>query len=391
MNICLFVDEFASGSTPKLITYPAMELKKLGHNVCVVILFRRNSISEKRLIKEFLLNNNIKFRFISDRIPKFILNRNFKFPFMDFFSLHHFLGLFYAHRAFKYKEFDYMISSCQYSFFSNINILVKRKIKHSLIVWDPSAWTAKKIFKKKLNPILYLIFKFFCFLLDYMSCKFATSLISSCRFHGKSFKKFNENIDYLYPCSNNFPKKIKRSNKILVFDRWDNGNNPLIYLDLIEKLRNEGKNFILIIGGIWHNKSMEKKFFVDVRKKKLSRYINYVGYLNDKQISHYAATSKYHINLVHEAFGMPSLEVAKNGCLPFIVKKSGVLDILKINKELIISDSEKIIEISRRIIYFENNKKLYLQISKDLIKNSKRYNWHQYALNLERIIKYRLI
>ena len=387
MNICFFVDEFASGSVPKLLAYPAKKLENLGHKVSVVILYRRNTNNEKKLIKEFLSKNKIKFRFVSDQIPKFIINKNFKFPFFDFFSLHHVLGLFYAHRSFEYKEFDYIISNCQYSFFSNINILLIKKIKHSLIVWDPSSWTAKKIFKKKLNPFLYLIFRVFCFMLDYISCKFATSLISSCRFHKKSFQKFNKNIDYLYPCSNNYPRKIKRNNSIFIFDRWDNGNDPLIYLELIEKLKKEKKNFKLIIGGIWHNKLMKKKFFANIRKKKLSKFINYVGYLNDRQISNYAATSKYHINLVHEAFGMPSLEVAKNGCLPFIVKNSGVLDILKINKKLIISDSEKIKEISKRIIYFENNKNLYLQISKELIKSSRKYNWHQYTLRLEKIIK----
>ena len=87
---------------------------------------------------------------------------------------------------------------------------------------------------------------------------------------------------------------------------------------------------------------------------------------------------------------MPSLEVAKNGCLPFVVKNSGVLDILKINKKLIISESEKLKDITKRIIFFEKNVNSFTQISKDLIKRSRKYDWNFYASEMEKIIKNKL-
>ena len=388
MKICLFVDEFTAGSTPKLISYPAIELQKLGHEVCIIILYKRNTNEEKNLIKEFLIKKKIKFRFVSDQIPEFILKINFKFPFMDFFSLHHILGFFFTHRVVGKKEFDYVISSCQYSFFSNINIKLIRKIPHSLIVWDPSSWTAKKLFRNRMNFLAYIVFRVLCFFLDKISFFFANSLISSCKFHEKEFLKFNKNIDYVYPCSLNFKiKDVKKNNNILVFDRWDNGNNPIKYLELIKILKKNNSNFKLLIGGTWHINEQKEKFFKKIKSEQIEDNINYLGYLNDNQISSYAAESKYHINLVHEAFGMPSLEVSKYGCLPFVVKNSGVLDILNLPNELIIEKEIPMHKLAERILLLNNDEKFFFEISESLKLNSAVFVWEKYAKDLENIIK----
>ena len=385
-KIAIFIDELIPGSSPKFTTYPIKYLAALGYDVTILILFKNNTIEEKKILKEFIINKKISYRFISDKFPVFF-KKKFKIPYMDFFSIHHIIGFFFSHLSVKKKEFLFILGYQQYSFFSLINIKFLRKIDHILMIWDPSINTAEKIFKNKMNFIYFQIFKFFCFCLDYLSCLFPLSLMSSNKNYKNNLLKYNKNIFFNYPGSNEYNStfKIKRKKSIFVFDRWDSGNNPQAFLYLLKLILQKHKKFKLIIGGSWLSNQMKKKFIKTISDLNLNKSVSLLGYLNDKEIYKYSTSSMFHAVLVHEAFGMPSLEVSKYGCVPFIVKKSGCNDILNLPNMLILDDKNdnvKLKKIYKSITYLLENDKLYRKLSKEISSKAKKASWKKFALTL---------
>ena len=149
MKIGILVDEIAPGSAPKLIGWPIRKLVELGVDAEALVIIEKDHRERFSEHYDFHLRG-VKIRYLFPQFPSWIQKSNFKFPGMSFFSLHHVMSGLFAHREIGHKEFDMIISCCQYSTFAARNIERKNGIPFLFLIWDPSTYTAKKIYKSRL-------------------------------------------------------------------------------------------------------------------------------------------------------------------------------------------------------------------------------------------------
>jgi glycosyltransferase involved in cell wall biosynthesis len=289
---------------------------------------------------------------------------------MSFFSLHHILSAFTS-----IKGFDIIVANCQYSAFAARAIKRKFKTPYVLQMWDPAVFTARKIYKGRLKwyPLLYLMAKW----LDNYAFKECSAIITSGKYHHEYLRKVTDKpLEILYPgCFIGSPKKRERI--VLTYDRWDIGNTPKI-LDMIKYL-----DAHLIIGGFWHPKELKDKFQEEVKSKGLSSRVTLLGVLNEDNIMELCSKAMVHVHLVHEAFGMSSLEAAACGCPIIIPYGSGVTDLFKDGVHGYFP-KDNIIRYLKQIL---DDPKKAEQMGKRALNIAKKYDWDAYAKTLERIVK----
>lgn len=267
MKIAFILDEIAPGSAPKLIGWPIKELKKIGVDAEAIVIAKKNHHLKYKEIYEYHLRD-VKIRYISDFFPRIFNYINFKFPGMSFFSLHHVASYLFAHRVLNKNEFDLVIAHCQYSTFAARSIKRKFGIPFLTLIWDPSTFTADKIYKNRMG-VFFPLLKIAALMLDRVSLSKCDGVITSGTYHHPRLKRLtNKPLYLLYPgCFPllDLPPMSGRLDIVLCFDRWDIGNDPELLLNILMKMQN--KNSKMIIGGFWHPESMFDEF-----KSKISKY-----------------------------------------------------------------------------------------------------------------------
>jgi len=327
LKIGILIDEFAPGSAPKLTGQSIRGLKELGHT-CEALVLVDNGMSERfpRVYNYHL--SGVTIRYIFDELPSWLKRIDFKFPGFSFFSLHHILSFFFAPLVIKDKEYDIIVAYCQYSGFAAWGLKLFRKIPYLLLVWDPSTYTLKKIYTKTWLRFFYPILYIFACILDKLSSRGARALITSGKLHHQRFKKISgKPLEDLYPgCFHQkyFLPYSKRERSILTYDRWDIGNRPVIFLDLLKEL---GAGVKLKIGGFWHPEHIKDEFLLEVRKRGLQDRVDILGPLDEDRIIELCSKVMLHVHPIEEAFGMQTLEAAACGCCIIIPQNSGVTDL----------------------------------------------------------------
>lgn len=329
MKIAILIDELAPGSAPKLIGWPIRKLKELGVQAQAFIIIEKDYWQKNKAHYDYHLSG-VKVRYIFPKFPKWVQKINFKFPGFSFFSLHHIASWFFAYKAVGEKEFDVIIAHCQYSAFAARNIKRHCKIPFLSLIWDPSTFMARKIYKKRfplMYPIIYLAAK----LLDKFSLAKCEAVITSGKFHHQHLKKItNKPLEVLVPgcfIKEELPDFLSRERMILAYDRWDIGNNPRIFLDILGSL--DSKDITLTIGGFWHPEDLKNDFIQEVKERGLKERVNLLGPLDEGQIMKLCSKAMVHVHPVHEAFGMQTLEAAGCGCPVVIPAGSGVADLFQ--------------------------------------------------------------
>ncbi len=385
LKIAILADEMAPGSAPKLIGWPIRKLKELGIDSQALIIIEKDHWQKHKSHYDYHLKD-VKVRYLFDKFPKWIRKINFKFPGMSFFSLHHIASGFFAHRSVAEKEFDIIIAHCQYSSFAAGDIKKHYGIPFLLLVWDPATFTAKKIYKKKAGwkyPFIYLGAK----ILDKIAFGGADAVITSGKFHHQRFKKLTDKpLEVLAPgcfVKEALPEFSQREKMILTYDRWDIGNVPNVFLDLLEKISDSQVK--LTIGGFWHPGSLLDDFKEEAKKRGLISRVDLLGPLDEKMIMDLASKAMVHIHPVHEAFGMQTLEAAACGCPIIIPQGSGVSDLFEDGVSGYFpkpGDFKGLLGSVNKIFSdLEKTKK----ISENAWKVAKNYSWENYAKNLAQI------
>jgi glycosyltransferase involved in cell wall biosynthesis len=387
MKIAIVVDEIAPGGMAKILAYPITYLKRKRHEVKLIAIIKKNYGEKNNFFFKKLLYGN-KITYLFNTFPKIFKLLNFKFPFMSFFSLHHILCIFFSSRSIDLNNFDIIFSHSQYTAFASRNLKKKFNIPYSLILWDPSTFTAKKIYKKKFG-IFYPLLKILSKLLDNYAISKCNNIITSGKFHHKYLKKkYKKKLDILIPGC--FPKKkindfSKREKIIVAWDRWDIGNNPIKYLRILKKLQQN--DIKLEIAGFWHPKNIKIEFEKEIEKLNLKNRVKMYGLINDKQIAKLCSRAYLHLHLIHEAFGMQVLEAAANGCPSMIPYNSGSAELFKNNISGLHPKNTSTENFVKEIDFFFNNPKLANKISYNCWRISKEYTWDNYARNLEELAK----
>ncbi len=387
MKVGLIIDELAPGSTPKLIGWPIKELAKIGVDAEAIVMIEKDHWQKHKEFYDFHLGGT-KIRYLFPKYPWLFKKFNFKFPGMSFFSLHHVASFFYSHRSFNPGEFDILIANCQYSTFVARNLKKHFSLPFLTLIWDPSTYTARKIYKERFAwkyPLLYRASRW----LDNFAFKECEAIVTSGKFHHDYLKKItNKPIEVLptgcFP-SENLPDFSSRKRMILTYDRWDIGNIPNIFLDILEGI--EKDDVFLTIGGFWHPKSLYDEFVLQVEKRGLQNRVNLLGPLDEEMIHSLCSTAMLHIHPVHEGFGMQTLEAASCGCPVMIPEGSGVADLFEhgvhgyFPKE---SNANEFIKYAKMIF---DDLGRSSSMGKRAWEVAKKYSWHSYAQRLKDILE----
>lgn len=327
MKIALLIDELAPGSTPKLIGWPIRKLAEIGVEAEAIVIIEKDHWQRHKNHYDSHLAG-IKIRYLFPTFPFWVQKINFRFPGMSFFSLHHVVSALFAHRAIRPKEFDMIIANCQYNTFVARSIQRHRGIPFLFLIWDPSTYTADKIYKNRLGwkyPVLYVAGKW----LDKFALRKCRAVITSGKFHHGYLRKFTKKpLEILSPgcfVKDELPPFSSRKRMILTYDRWDIGNIPDIFLDILQKI--EPRDVILTIGGFWHPESLFDDFQQEVKRRGLENRVEILGPLDEEMIMELCSRAMVHVHPVHEAFGMQTMEAAGCGCPGIIPAGSGVADL----------------------------------------------------------------
>ena len=389
MKIAIIADEFAPGSAPKLLGLKAKYLEELGNQVTLLIindngLYAKNKENYDQYLK------NAKIKYLINKFPKIFQKFNFKFPFMSFFSLHHLSSLFFAHRSVEYKEFDICIACCQYSTFAARNIMKKKNINYLLLIWDPSTFIAKKIYRPK-YPFLFPFIYVAAFFLDKYATRHALAYITSSLFHHEKYKKIRNlplEVIHLgcFPQKKFIMKDIKNKN-ILSFDRWDLGNNPKQLLDILVSLKD--KSVKLLIGGYWYDEKLKQVFddyaiFLNIEDR-----VQHLGYLNEEQIKYYSNLSMINIHHIHDAFATTILESSAYSCPGIVPRGCGVDEIFEEDKSiLLVNDTKTETFVKKLNDFFNLNEKSINEFAFRAHELAKNNSWkNNYGLKLNKILK----
>lgn len=386
MKIAILIDELAPGSAPKLIGQAIRGLNRLGHTCEALILVDNKLADRYPEIYNYHLKG-VKIRYLSEEAPRIFKIIDFKFPGFSFFSLHHILSFFIAPLVIKRNEFDIIIAHCQYSAFSAWGLKLFRKIPYLLLVWDPATYTLKKIYTKTWLRYLYHFLYPFASFLDKFSTRGAKALITSGSLHHAEFRKISgKPLEDLFPgCipSEEFIKYSERVNTILTYDRWDIGNKPQLFLEILNKLEEGIK---LKVGGFWHPESIKEDFIKEVELRNLSHRVELLGPLDENDILRLCKETILHLHQNEEAFGMQTLEAAACGCCIIIPKGSGVTDIFQHGIHGYFPDKNNPEELLFYIkaIFSDLNKSE--EMGKKAWEAAKKYTWEKHVKRLEEII-----
>ncbi|MDI6758805.1 MAG: glycosyltransferase family 4 protein [Candidatus Omnitrophota bacterium] len=389
MRIGFLADELAPGSAPVIIGHTIRGLRELGHEAECLLIVRKPYLKLYPEIFDYYLRGDVPIRYILDELPSFFRKYNFKFPGFSFFSGHHISSGLFAPLVFKKNEYDIIIANCQYTSFIARPLSVFKKIPYLQLIWDPAPYTFKKIYLKRkmrfFSPILYPL----TLLLDKIAYGGCKAIITSGRLHHNYLKRITKkNLEILYPgCVpvEKIPAFSSRKNIILTYDRWDIGNLPNLYLDVLERLNN--RNIKLVIGGFWHPMSLRSFFVKDVEKRNLSAQVELIGPLGEAEIRELCSRAMVHVHHNEEAFGMQSLEAAACGCPIIIPAGSGVTDLFRHGVHGFFPPKGDIKALTEYVrIIFENPRKSE-EMGKAAWEIAKLNTWGHYVKTLDEIIR----
>ncbi|MGE5197901.1 MAG: glycosyltransferase family 4 protein, partial [Deltaproteobacteria bacterium] len=216
----------------------------------------------------------------------------------------------------------------------------------------------------------------------------ALALITSGRLHHGRFKRISgKPLEDLYPAcfpNREFTPYARREKAMLAYDRWDIGNKPLIFLDLLEKI-DEGIK--LKIGGFWHPEAIKDEFVGESERRKLKSRIELLGPLDENMILGLCSRVMLHLHPNEEAFGMQTLEAAACGCCVIIPAGSGVTDLFEHGIHGFFPEKGNLPELINYVkTVFEDTGKAE-KMGRMAWETAKKHTWAAYAERLEGIIK----
>ena len=387
MKVGILIDELAPGSAPKLIGQSVRGLNKLGHASRGLVLVDNKKQQEFPGVYNYHLEG-AEIEYLFNKAPSWVRKIDFKFPGFSFFSLHHLLSFFVAPFVIKKKEYDIIIAYSQYSGFAGWSLRVFRKIPYLLVVWDPSPYTLKKIYTKTWLRFFYPLLYICAVILDVFSTRGARALITSGNIHHKRFAKISRRpLEDLYPAcfpNENFVPYNQREKAILTYDRWDIGNKPMIFLELLKRL---DTMIMLKIGGFCHAVTLKDEFLSEVKKQKLEDRIELLGPLDEYKIRQLCSAVMLHVHPNEEAFGMQTLEAAACGCCIIIPKGSGVTDLFQHGVHGYFPDKKDFSELLKYVNTVFSNLGQSEKMGKNAWETARKYTWSEYTKRLDQIIR----
>ncbi len=385
MKIGILIDELISGGFQKVALMEAKYLKKLGHDVSLVILHKIKIEGYIDLIK----NNNINVIYISDRLPCY-LKINFRFPFFAFFSFMHIFYPFFIYKYIRKNEFDIFITHGTYTAFSSIRIKKKIKIPYICFVHDPITYIINQKYKDKFLGNFSKLLTPIAKKLDKMIIKNATSVFAFPDMIDE-MKKTYPDYPHYYEIFNGCESidqddvEYGKRNYCISVTKWDQGKNFELLIEIWKKLSNR---IPLKVVGSFSPVKLEKDYRRKIKENSLSEYIEIIGKVSETELINYYKNAKFLIHPCREAFGMTILEASANGCPAIFTRNSGVARLYPKFIKTKLPNENDLMEYINIINYFiKVPEQEYRVLVNDYYKTAKENSWENHCKKINTLIQ----
>ncbi|MEM2141527.1 glycosyltransferase [Nitrososphaera sp.] len=379
MNIGVIIDEIASGSAPKIIGQEVRALQRLGHDTESLVL--KGGYSP---VYNFHMEG-VRVRNLMDEMPSIVRSTDMKIPGFSFFSMHHLTSPLFAPGVIKDREYDVLVTHSTYTCFTTKKLKQKRHIPYIPFIWDPMSYILPHVYSTtslgKFMPLLEPIARW----ADRFILTECEAVITSGRLHHPLLRTLTDkDLEILYPgCFPVSDVNEKRENFIITFDRWDIGNTPHIFLDMMPKLE---KDIKLVVAGHWHPESIKDSFTAQIKEKGLEGRVELIGPLDEKMIIDMCSRALVHVHTNKEVFGMQSLEAAACGCPIIIPEGSGVTELFENSKHGFFLKEGDIDEHAKYINELYANPEYARKIGRAAWEAARKQTWQKHGEDLLAII-----
>ncbi len=390
MKVAILADEIVPGSAPKILGQPIQGLRRLGYDASGLVLVRKEA--ETRYAGVFRRHlEGVPLRYLFENFPPWVRALDFKFPGFSFFSSHHLLAYPFAPRLVGEGEYDLIVAQCQYSTFTARALKARRGIPYLLLMWDPSPYTLEKVYTGTPLQALFPILRPLTRALDRFAFREAEALIVSGRLHHERLRKVTDRpLENLYPgcvVPDSHVPFSRREKAVLTYDRWDIGNRPEPFLDVLEAL---DPSVRLIVGGFWHPARLKDEFTASLRRRGLNGRVELLGPFDEDEIIRQCSRAYLHLHLNEEAFGMQTLEAAACGTPIVIPAGSGVTDLFRDGVHGFFPPKNRLPETVERVKSLLSDPARAEAMGRAAREEARKHDWDAHARRLAEIIeKYR--
>lgn len=373
-------DELAPGSMPKIVGQEVRGLRSLGYDAeAVVIKSGYSSTYDYHL-------SGVPIRSLSQMFPPLGV-LDMRFPGFSFFSLHHLTSAAVSPLLFGKGEWDMVVSLSATTSFTAQALKKTRGIPYlAFIATEPFTYILPRIYSQKpLGRLLPILMPFASFLQEYILKDCSAVIVYSGKY-SHLIREYSDKPIEVLPAGC-FPVKelpVERENFILTYDRWDIGNKPNMFLDILPRL---SKEVNLVVAGHWYPPVIRDEFLRNVQRRGLGHRVKVLGPIDEHQIIDLCSRALVHAHPIKEAFGMQSLEAAGCGCPIVIPKESGVTDLFKEGTHgyfPVEGDIDTFVESIDRII---SDPERAREMGRRAWEISKQNTWKEHADRLSKIVE----
>ncbi len=357
------------------------ELRKMGFNAELVILFRKKEFDSKKIFKA----QDIPLVFLSDELPR-LLRINFKFPFFSFFSLFHLTSIFTTPWLIKRHGYQLLLVHETYNCFAAMAAAKYNRIKLISFIWDPTAYIVPRVYGqgalKPLMPVLENMAK----LIDKIILRNSDVTLLGSSLHERLLRSFNKKAKMVkvFPGAEPLERLPQERGKIVIsLTKWDQGKNPEFLLATARRLKG---NWQWLLAGNWVDKEQEKNFRQKIKKDDLEKKVILLGKISDKKKIEFLSKARLLVHPIIEAFGMFGLEAAACGCPIIIPRSSGVSELFQEGKHGFFPKENDLNTFVKKTQLLLDEEKKAISMGREAQKVAKRYSWRYHAQKIAKVI-----
>jgi len=381
LRVGILIDELAFGSAPKVVGQEVKGLRSLGYHTEAIVLKKGYSQTYN-----FHLSG-VPITCLSDRFPPVVRGLNMRFPGFSFFSPLHVMSSFFAPIVVKEKEWDILVAHISYTCLTARSLSMLRKIPYlAFIGTEPAYYILPRIYSKTFLKHFMSILVPLSVLFDRYVTDDCLAILTGSKYYQYLIRTYTDKpLEIVYPgCFPVDKVNEERENFILTFDRWDIGNKPHFFLEILPKL---SRKVNLVVAGHYYPESIKLSFLEEVARRGLSDRVRMLGPLLEHELYELCSKALVHVHPNKEAFGMQSLEAAACGCPTVIPMGSGVTEILRDGEHGFFPKDESIdsfIECIHKIIVDPEKAR---NMGRKAWEAAKRNSWKEHAIRLAKIIE----
>lgn len=382
MKIGILIDRLNFGGVEKIALEEVAALRKIGVDASLVVL-RRKGVVDNAFPD---LTRKVPIIYLDDRLPR-ALRFSFKFPVFNFFSSFHVTYPFLLPFVVKKKEFDYFIVHGTYTSFSAASLKLIKRIRYSAFIWDPASYIVERVYAKDKSKLTGWALKKATRLADKILIKNMDSVLVGGDAHNKFIKQMSpgKKIYTIFPSVHPIKKPVKKSNYVLMVTAWKRGKNPEYLVDLVKAV----PEIKIKMVGKWLEPAYRKEFEKLLKKNKLTKQIDIVGAVSEKQLSSYIAKARIVLQTNDDrGFGMPALEAAGSATTFVIPKGQGVCKMFKDKIDGYYTKEKDTEAIAKLLKTLNKNEKLATKLGLSAWEKVKaNYSWEKHAGQLVKVAK----